>query len=84
MRQEIDVLAIFDAGVQTPRPIRFKMLEQGIKTTVRISEIQNTEWIGAGGMMHIEYECATVNDGRRIKYKLLFFPRDCRWEIDSD
>ena len=51
MRQAVDVLAVFDIGAVSPRPIRFKVLEHGIKTTVRVTDIRNIEWLGAGGVM---------------------------------
>ena len=82
MRQSVDVLAVFDVGAISPRPIRFKVVELGVKKTVRITDIKNIEWVGAGGVARIVYDCCTVNDGRRINYKLLYFYRECRWEID--
>ena len=82
MRQSVDVLAVFDIGAMSPRPIRFKVLEHGIKTTVKVSEIRNIEWLGAGGVTRIEYNCVTVSEGRRISYKLLYFYRECRWELE--
>ena len=30
MRQAVDVLAVFDVGAMSPRPIRFKVVEFGI------------------------------------------------------
>ncbi len=83
MRQAVDVLAVFDIGARSPRPIRFKVLEHGIKVTVKVSDILNIEWLGAGGVTRIEYECATVNDGRSIHYKLLYYYRESRWEIET-
>ena len=82
VRQSVDVLAVFDIGAMSPRPIRFKVLEHGIKTTVKVSEIRNIEWLGAGGVTRIEYNCVTVSEGRRISYKLLYFYRECRWELE--
>ena len=83
MRQAVDVLAIFDIGATSPRPIRFKVLEHGIKTTVRVTDISNIEWIGAGGSTRIEYKCCTVSDGKRIEYKLCYYYRECRWELEA-
>lgn len=83
MRQAVDVLAVFDIGAMSPRPIRFKVLEHGIKTTVRVTDIRNIEWMGAGGSTRIEYDCFTVSEGRRIEYKLLYYYRECRWELDA-
>ncbi len=81
MRQSVDVLAVFDIGALSPRPIRFKVLEHGIKTTVKVTDIRNIEWIGAGGVKRIEYDCSTVSEGRHIDYKLLYFYNECRWEV---
>ena len=66
MRQAVDVLAVFDIGAMSPRPIRFKVVDHGIKKTVRI----------------IVYDCLTVNEGRRIRYKLFYFYHECRWELE--
>ncbi len=81
MRQAVDVLAVFDVGALSPRPIRFKVVERGIKKTVRVTDIKNIEWYGAGGMTRIVYDCLTVCEGRRIEYQLLYFYKECRWEI---
>lgn len=82
MRQAVDVLAVFDIGAMSPRPIRFKVVDHGIKKTVRITDISNIEWLGAGGMTRIVYDCLTVNEGRRIQYKLFYFYHECRWELE--
>ena len=71
MRQAVDVLAVFDVGALSPRPIRFKVVESGIKKTVRVTDIRNIEWLGAGGVSRIVYDCCTINEGRRGSYKLL-------------
>lgn len=84
MRQSVDVLAVFDIGAMSPRPIRFKVIEHGIKTTVKVSDIRNIEWLGAGGVTRIEYDCQSVCEGRRIGYKLLYFYNECRWELQTD
>ena len=81
MRQAVDVLAVFDIGALSPRPLRFKV-DSGIKKTVRITDISNVEWLGAGGTTRIVYDCCTVSEGRCILYKLLYFYRECRWEIE--
>ena len=82
MRQAVDVLAVFDIGALSPRPLRFKVVDSGIKKTVRVTDIRNIEWVGAGGMTRVEYDCCAVNEGRRISYKLLYFYNECRWEIE--
>ena len=82
MRQPVDVLAVFDIGAMSPRPVRFKVLEHGIKTTVRVTDIRNIEWLGAGSVTRIQYDCTTVREGRRIDYKLIYYYRECRWELE--
>ena len=81
MKQAVDVLAVFDIGAASPRPLRFKVLEQGIKNTVKISNIRNIEWVRSGGVTHVEYDCTSVNNGRHIDYKLLYYSSDNRWEL---
>ena len=81
MKQAVDVLAVFDIGAASPRPLRFKLVDRGIKTTVRISNIRNIEWVRSGGVTHVEYDCTSINDGRYIDYKLLYFSNDSRWEL---
>ena len=83
MRQSVDVLAVFDIGALSPRPIRFKVLEHGIKTTVKVSDIRNIEWLGAGGTTRIVYDCSSICDGRHIDYKLHYYYRECKWEIET-
>ena len=83
MRQAVDVLAVFDIGALSPRPLRFRVVDSGIKKTVRVTDIKNIEWLGAGGMTRVVYDCCTVNEGRRIPYKLLYFYNECRWEIEK-
>ena len=76
------MLAVFDVGATSPRPLRFMILEQGIKKTVRITDIMNIEWLGAGGMTRIVYDCCTINKGRRIEYQLLYFYHESKWELE--
>ena len=82
MKQKIDVLAAFDIEAMNPRPIRFKLIEHGVKTTVSVDRIKRAEWMGAGGVTRIVYDCENVNDGKLIPYKLIYFYRECRWEIE--
>ena len=82
LRQAVDVLAVFDIGALSPKPLRFRIVDSGIKKTVRVTDITNIEWIGAGGTTRVEYDCCTVHEGRRILYKLLYFYHECRWEIE--
>ena len=82
MKQAVDVLAVFDIGALSPRPLRFKIVDRGIKKTVRITDIANIEWLGAGGTTRVVYDCCTVKEGRRIMYRLHYFYNECRWEIE--
>ena len=50
MRQAVDVLAVFDIGAMSPRPIRFKVVDHGIKKTVRITDISNIEDLRKHGL----------------------------------
>lgn len=81
MRQAVDVLAVFDIGAASPRPLRFRILEHGIKNTVKVSDITNIQWLGAGGVTRVEYDCFSVCEGNRIYYKLMYYYRECRWEV---
>lgn len=82
MRQPVDVLAIFEEDQKYPKPVRFKVLEGGIKKSVAVLEIRNVEWLGAGGMSRIEYTCSSQGRNGSIEYKLLYYYRVCRWEIE--
>lgn len=82
MRQEVDVLAVFDIGSRAPKPIRFKIRELGIKKTVPITNINNIEWIRAGGTTRATYFCDTINNGRCISYSLHYYYLENRWEVE--
>ena len=82
MKQAVDVLAVFDVGSRAPKPIRFKVRELGIKKTVSITNINNVEWMGAGGTTRVTYSCDTINAGRRICYSLHYFFQEGRWEVE--
>lgn len=81
-RQPVDILAAFDIGSSQPRPLRFKLFENGIKKTVAISDITDITTLGAGGMSRIEYTCRSNGNSGVIEYKLLYFYRVNRWEIE--
>ena len=81
-KQPVDVLVAFEDGTKCPRPLRFKILENGIKKTVEVSEVTGTEWLGAGGMSRIEYTCRSAGRNGAIPYRLLYYYRECRWEIE--
>lgn len=82
MKQQVDVLASFDIGSDIPRPIRFKILENGVKKAVDVSEITNTERLGAGGMVRIEYSCRSAGRSGQIEYKLLYYYAKGAWDIE--
>jgi hypothetical protein len=83
MKQEVDVLAVFDVGSRAPKPIRFKVRELGIKKTVRVTNINNIEWIRANGTTRAVYYCDTINAGQRICYNLHYFYNENRWEVET-
>ena len=82
MRQSVDVLAIFEEGAEYPRPVRFKIFENGIKKTVDVSEIADIKHLGAGGKTRIEYTCNSAGQHGRIEYKLLYLYQLHKWEIE--
>lgn len=82
MKQEVDVLAVFDVGSRAPKPIRFKIRELGIKKTVPVTNISNVEWMRAGGNTRATYFCDTINAGQRLSYSLHYYFQECRWEVE--
>lgn len=82
MKQQVDVLAAFDTGSDIPRPIRFKILENGIKKPVDVTEVINTERLGAGGMVRIEYTCRSAGQNGPMQYRLMYYYTKGSWEIE--
>ena len=79
---QVDVLAAFDTGASYPRPIRFKVYENGIKKTVDVSEILNVEDLGAGGMMRYEYTCRSQGARGPIEYRLKYYYMKSNWTLE--
>lgn len=77
----VDVLAVFEAGADHPKPLRFKLFENGIKKAVDVSQIVDINHIGAGGMSRIEYTCRSASTRGMIEYRLLYFYNRCQWEL---
>ena len=82
MRQEVDVLAVFDVGSRAPKPLRFKVRELGIKKTVPVTNINNIDWVRANGTTRVVYSCDTINAGQRISYNLHYYYEESRWEVE--
>ena len=82
MRQDIDVIAIFESGKKHPRPLRFKLMETGEKTSVNIDQIKRVESVGAGLVKRLEYECESAGIRGIIKYKLMYLYNEGRWIIE--
>lgn len=79
MKQEVDVMAIFEKGKREPRPVKFRMIESGGKLTVDVVDILSCEYIG---MNRIDYECnAIAMSGKILSYKLIYFISDRKWII---
>lgn len=83
MRQDIDVIAIFESGKRKPRPIRFKLLEINEKISVNIDHITGTEEKGAGLVKRFEYYCESVGIKGVIKYKIIFLMVENRWVLET-
>lgn len=81
MKQPVDVLAAFDIGSEIPRPVRFKLFENGIKKAVDVNAVLKTEHLGAGNMVRIEYTCRSAGRNGPIEYKLLYYYVKGSWEI---
>lgn len=84
MTQTVDVLAIFETGAEYPKPIRFKLFENGIKKTVAVSRITDIEHLGAGGMKRYEYKCESPGKNGSIRYTLSYYYSSSRWELSID
>ena len=82
MKQPVDVLAAFNTDSDIPRPIRFKMLINGVKKPVDVSEILETKSLGAGGMSRYEYICRSPGYAGPIEYTLKYYYKKSSWEIE--
>ena len=80
MKQEIAVLASFDIGKRDPRPVKFRLLEDGKKITVDVYSELGREYIG---MDRIDYECNSLSSrGNLLVYKLSYFRSSSKWVIE--
>lgn len=75
------VLTVFSDEYRYPRPLRFKIIEDGEEKTVEVSDVIKEENVGAGGMSRIEYTCQSAGSRGLIKYKLLYYYNKGRWSI---
>ena len=82
MKQNVDVLAIFDVGALHPRPVKFKVFERGLKQTVNVGRVNRVDWIGSGYVKRIVYECITPMNGKEISYTLSYYYKESRWELE--
>jgi len=81
MKQDVDVLAVFETGAEYPKPVRFKLLENGIKKTVSVGRITDVDHLGAGGMLRYEYKCESPGSNGNIDYFLSYYYNSGRWEL---
>lgn len=81
-KEQVDVLAAFDIGARYPRPIRFKIIENGVKKTVQVDTVSDIRDAGAGGMIRHEYSCRSAGRNGPIEYKLMFYYTKGTWEIE--
>lgn len=77
----MNVLAVFKDEYRHPRPIRFKLTEDGEEKTVEVKDILKIEDVGAGGVSRIEYTCQSAGVRGLIKYKLLYYYNTGKWSI---
>lgn len=75
------VLAVFKDEYRYPRPIRFKLTEDGEEKTVEVKDILKVENLGAGGVSRVEYTCQSAGVRGMIKYKLLYYYNTGKWSI---
>lgn len=80
--EQVDVLAAFDIGARYPRPIRFKIFENGVKKTVQVDTVSDIRDAGAGGMTRHEYTCRSAGKNGPIEYRLLYYYTKGVWEIE--
>ena len=77
MKQEVSVLAVFNIGSKDPKPVKFKVIEEGDKKTVNVYSVLGKEYIG---MDRIDYECNSLSERENlINYKLSYYRSNCRY-----
>lgn len=84
MKQDVDVLAVFETGAEYPKPVRFKLLENGIKKTVSVGRITDVDHLGAGGMLRYEYKCESPGAAEALQYRLKYYYKKQMWELVAD
>lgn len=81
MKQEVDVVAVFEQGKRNPRPVKFRLIEGGKRLTVDVFQILGSEYIGTRRM---DYECNSLSSrGNLLVYKLQYYREDGKWIIDT-
>lgn len=79
MKQDVDVVTVFERGSRQPRPIKFRYIENGVKLTVDVVDVLNFDYVG---MNRIDYECNAMSKrGNMINYTLQYFRNEERWVL---
>lgn len=79
MKQDVDVVTIFERGHREPIPLRFKYIEKGSKLSVDVYDVLSYDYIG---MNRIDYQCNSLSKrGNLIVYTLQYFRNEGRWII---
>ena len=84
MKQPIDALVAFDQGASYPRPVRIKLMENGVKKSVDVCDILHVKALGAGGMLRYEFVCRSNGSTGPIQYRLMYYYTKNLWEIETD
>lgn len=85
MIQTVDVIAIFDRMIREPKPVRFKIYDNGHWKSVNVERILNIEWMRLDGKVQIVYSCESRScNGQMINYKLKYLQQDVRWEMEMN
>ena len=85
MTQTVDVVAIFDRMIREPKPVRFKIYDNGHWKSVNVERILNIEWMRLDGKVQIVYSCESRScNGQMIRYKLKYLHQDIRWEMEME
>lgn len=82
MKQEVDVVTIFNRGSRQPKPIKFRLIEKGETLTVDVFDVLSFDYIGQN---RIDYECnALSKKGNLIKYVLEYYRNEGRWILNME
>lgn len=80
MKQEVDVMTVFKKGERQPRPLKFRMMENGVKYSVDVVDILRYDYRGTN---RIDYECNAVSSkGNMINYVLQYYRNEARWILE--